>query len=327
VAKRPAARIVAVAGGKGGTGKSTVAANLALAFGRAGVRVVVVDADLGAANLHTMFGVLHPDRTLADFLDARVDGIDDVVSSVAPSVGLAAGTSRPGAANLSASHKLRLIRAIARTEAELVLLDIGAGTSFNVIDLLAAADHKLFVLTPQLPSLHNAYALLKACVHRVVRKLPADETHRALIDSALAHESRARSIPQLLPVLRPLDHELADRIVDALHRFGVGLIGNQLAGDGEVNVFSRISQLVYEQLLVHAPVLGTLRRTPALAGSLRAGAGTIAGRHDDVYAVFNQLARTILDTDLVRLRGEERTTQAHTMPLWIQRELSSEPSA
>lgn len=320
----PLARVVAIAGGKGGTGKSTVAANLALAFGRAGLRVVIVDADLGAANLHTMFGVLHPKSTLADFLDARVDAIDGIAADVAPHVQLVAGTSRPGAANLSASHKLRLIRAVARTEADLVLLDIGAGTSFNVIDLLAAADHKLFVLTPQLPSLHNAYALLKACVHRVVRKLPADETHRALIDSALAHESRARSIPQLLPVLRPLDHGLADRMVDALHRFGVGLIGNQLAGDGEAGVFARISQLVYEQLLVHAPVLGTVRRSPVLSGSLRAGVGSIATRHDDVYGAFNVIARAILDTDLTRLRGEERTAQQQTMPLWIQRELSAE---
>src|SRR5258707_1051271 len=65
-------RIVATAGGKGGVGKSTIAANLALAIGRLGHRVTLVDADLGAANLHTMLGVTRPQFGLADFFDQRI---------------------------------------------------------------------------------------------------------------------------------------------------------------------------------------------------------------------------------------------------------------
>lgn len=314
-------RIVAIAGGKGGTGKSTVTANLGLAIGRDGIRVAIVDADFGAANLHTMLNVLRPTQTLADLLDERVDTLDEVLAQVAPYVWLVPGTSRPGAANLSNDERLRVLRAIARIDVDVVLVDLGAGTSYTVIDILAIADHKLFVVAPQLPSLHNAYALLKACVHRVVSKLPAEEMHRTLIDSALGQESRARTIPQLLSVLRPLDAELADRIVETLHRFGAGLVGNQLGADSEATVFTRISKLVYEHLLVHAPVLATVRRSPSLSGGLRAGAGTIATRSDDAYAAFGRLARSILEVDLAKLRGDERTTKPQTVPIWIQREL------
>ena len=115
--KRPVPRIVAVGGGKGGVGKSTVAANLALAIGRLGHRVALVDADLGAANLHTMLGALHPASTLSDFLDQTVDSLDAVRLNVGPNVDLIPGSSRPGSANLPASQKVRLIRAIARTPA------------------------------------------------------------------------------------------------------------------------------------------------------------------------------------------------------------------
>src|ERR1043165_6429481 len=140
-------RIIAVAGGKGGVGKSTIAANLALALGRLGHRVTLVDADLGAANLHTMFGLLNPTNGLAAFLDHSVETLNALKTRVClPTLTLIPGTSRPGAANLNKADKLRMIDAIARLDADCVIVDVGAGTSFNVVDFVAAADHKLFVL-------------------------------------------------------------------------------------------------------------------------------------------------------------------------------------
>src|SRR5262249_17285764 len=203
--------------------KSTIAVNLALAMGRLGHRVVLVDADLGAANLHTMLGVVRPARGLGEFIDHEIESLDDArIQATVPTVSLVPGTSRPGAANINHGQKLRLLRAISRIDTDCVIVDVGAGTSYHVVDLVAIADIKLFVVTPQLPSLHNAYALLKACVHRVVSKLSPDETHQALIDSALAHESKARSIAQLLAVLRPLADQLAERTGGELDTFAAG---------------------------------------------------------------------------------------------------------
>ncbi len=324
LSKRKVPRIVAIGGGKGGVGKSTVAANLALAIGRSGHRVALVDADLGAANLHTMLGASHPARTLADYIDHRVENLEEVMLQITPTVHLIPGTSRPGSANFAAAQKLRLVRAIARLEVECVVIDIGAGSSYAVIDLLAAADHKLFVLTPQLPSLHNAYALLKACVHRIVRKLSPDETHQALVDSALGHETRARTIPQLLDVIRPLDENLAQLIVETLGRLGVGMIGNQITNSGESYAMQRMSPLIHDHLMVHAPFVATVRRSMSLGGGLAAGASTIAKRGEDNYAEFTRLGETLITMDLAELRGEHRTTYGKTMPLWVQQGLEAD---
>jgi flagellar biosynthesis protein FlhG len=321
--KKSVPRIIVIAGGKGGVGKSTIAANLALAIGRLGQRVTLVDADLGAANLHTMLGVVRPAVGLADFFDQKISLEEACVGVSVPTVTLIPGTSRPGAANLSAVDKARLLRGLARLDTDCIVIDVGAGTSFNVVDLVAVADIKLFVVTPQLPSIHNAYALLKACVHRVIRKLSTDETGQALVDSALGQESKARSVGQLVEVLRPLDGPLAVRIEDELSRFGVGLIGNQLTNDGDLTVLHRIATMMHEQLRVSAPVLAAIRRGAGLGGGLKAGIGTIVDRKDPAYAVFRALAARILELDLAVLRGEVRVKQEKTMPIWIQRELEA----
>jgi flagellar biosynthesis protein FlhG len=318
--KRAATRIVAVGGGKGGVGKSTIAANLALAIAKLGHRATLVDADLGAANLHTMLGVVNPTSGLADFLDHRVETLDALKAVVCvPTLTLVAGTSRPGSANLSKAEKLRLLNAIARLDADCVVLDVGAGASFNVVDFVAAADHKLLVLTPQLPSLHNAYALLKACVHRVVRRLALDEVQQQLIDSALGHETKARTIAQLLAVLRPLDAVLADRIADTLQRFGVAIVANQVETSADASALSRMAPLILDHLMTPAPLVGTVRRSAALGGGLRAGAGTLASA-DGNAAVFRKLAQAILNVDLAQLRGAARTATQDTQPLWVQRD-------
>ena len=275
-----------------------------------------------------MLGVLRPTSGLADFLDHRADSLDEVKTQVPSStVGLIAGSSRPGAANLNHAQKIRLIRAVAKLDADVVVVDIGAGTSYTVVDLVAAADLKLFVVTPQLPSLHNVYALMKACVHRIIRRLSEDETQQALIDSALGNETKARTITQLLAVLRPIDAALADRIVDTLTRFGAGLIGNQIESVGDAGVLDRIGSMIYEHLLVHAPSQAIVKRSNALAGGLKAGARTILDRGDEGYSAFRLLAATMLDADLDKLRGTTRTAMHRTMPMWLQHDIDvAQPS-
>ena len=315
--KRRPARIVAIAGGKGGVGKSTIAVNLAVTLARDGIRVALVDADLGAANLHTMLGFIQPERGLAEFFDHKVEILDEARVNVTPTLSLIAGTSRPGAANLSATQRLRFIRGLMELQADVVIVDVGAGTAYSVVDLVATADLKLFVVTPHLPSIHNAYALLKACVHRVARRLASDDVEQGLIDAALGSDHKSRTITQLVDVLRNFDAVLASRIEDVLDRFGVGLVCNQVSAPAEAAALSRISPMILDHLHVHAPVITTLRRTAALGGGLKAGANVL-DRGAESSAAFRALAEYVMRADLDRLRGLVRPKDV-TMPLWVLR--------
>ena len=164
-ANKQAVRI-GVGGGKGGVGKSVLAANLAVASAELGFRTVLVDCDLGAANQHTLFGIDRPVSTLQTFLEREVSSLEEVTAATGvarlfliPGVGAV-----PGAANLPHARKLKVLRHLSKLDADVVILDVGAGVSFNTLDFYELADLRLVVTTPQLPSLQNAYCFLKAAL-------------------------------------------------------------------------------------------------------------------------------------------------------------------
>lgn len=121
---------VAIAGGKGGVGKSVIAANLAISLARFGQRIVIVDADLGSANQHTLFGVDRPGYTLQALVEGRISSLEQaVVPTIAPRVALVPGSGAVvGAANIGHARKVKLIRHIAAIDADVVIIDCGAGT-------------------------------------------------------------------------------------------------------------------------------------------------------------------------------------------------------
>lgn len=288
---RKAGRIVAVGGGKGGVGKSVVVTSVATALGRRGRRVVVIDADLGAANLHTMLGICRPLRTLQSFLDHEVDSLADVViDDVVPGVSLIAGSSRPGAANINHGQKQRILRHIVALDAEIVILDIGAGSAFHALDFFLLSDLRLVVMTPQLTSLQNAYSFLKAAVFRAVHN-QGDKDDRATFDALMAATGDATRFTRAVRRLRGESPQLAARIERTLAGFSTGVVGN-MASDDEAAAFFAMSRMIQDFLGLAAPVVAVLDRREAVRASvnqrrplaLDAHGGDLAARIDDIAA-------------------------------------------
>lgn len=322
--KRRSGRVVAVAGGKGGVGKSVVALNLAITVGRLGYRTTIVDADLGAPTLHTMLGITRPGPGLGGFLDHEAATLAEVALDVprAPNLKLVPGSARNGAANINAGQKMRLLRAIANLGGDVVVVDVGAGSSFNTIDLVAAADLKLLVMTPQLPSLQNAYAFLKQCVQRALRRLPDDAAARRRLDELMGGDGDTRPVQQAIGELVTSDPELALSIVDVLGRFGVVLVGNMLTTDRDHAVLSRMSKMIGDYLMMQAPLVASLRMADPVRRSIDSRVPiAIADAAPEAAAELRTLARFVLDADIKRLRTAGRDAAADkTLPIWIERD-------
>jgi flagellar biosynthesis protein FlhG len=194
----PAPRILAIGGGKGGIGKSLVATSLAVEYVRRGQRVVLVDCDLGGANLHTLLGMACPRETLSDFIQRRVEQLDELaVPTPLPQLRLISSARNSiQAANLMHQQKMRLIRAVRRLDADLVIVDLGAGTHYNVVDFFLLAHHGVLVVVPEPTSVENAYRFLKAAFLRRVRSVDASFGIRDLIQEV----THARGQRPLVPV-------------------------------------------------------------------------------------------------------------------------------
>lgn len=156
------ARILAVTSGKGGVGKTFVSANLAAALARRGLKVLVLDADLGLANLDVVLN-LHPKLTLHDVFTGRAT----LEQAVLPAPGgfsvLLAGSGLVEYSRLTPEVRERLVAVIEEVTPrfDIVLLDTGAGISEVVLYTVSLADEVLLVATPEPTSMTDAYATIK----------------------------------------------------------------------------------------------------------------------------------------------------------------------
>ena len=155
-------QVIAVTGGKGGVGKTSVAVNLATAFACAGRRVMLLDGDLGLANVdvflglsprHTMAHVLSGERTLEEIIIESPQGVQIVPG--------ASGVAE--LANLSAAGHLNLVRAFSALSSQIdtLIVDTSAGISHSVVQFTQAAQHALVVVCDEPASMTDAYALAK----------------------------------------------------------------------------------------------------------------------------------------------------------------------
>lgn len=301
-------RVVSVGGGKGGVGKSVVAANLAVAMAQEGARVVLVDADLGAANLHTLFGISRPGPGVEAFLEGSLPSLAAAaVETGVPGLSLVPGTGGVvGAANPPAARKQKLIRHVRALQADVVVVDVGAGVGFNALDLFDAADLRLVVMSPQLTSAQNAYAFLKGAVFRELRRVAAATGQQSRVDGAAEGAEPTGSTAQLLARLAAEDAALAAALQRGLAGFGARLLGNQVYEPREAGVVYALSRMAHDFLGLEAPVLGTMRASRRVHESVNDGRPYLlhAGvEGDECAATLRRVALALLQAPLPRLAG------------------------
>jgi flagellar biosynthesis protein FlhG len=188
-------RVWAVGGGKGGVGKTVVTSSLAIALARTGLRVAVVDADLGGANLHTVLGIPHPKRSLTDFLSREVSHLGEVLTPThTPNLWLVSGAgAMMDMANIKHAQKEKIIRKLATLPVDFILLDLGAGSTFNTIDFFLSADQGILVVVPEPTSIENAYHFLKSSFYRRLKRATRLEGVAETIDRVM-HQKLWRGI-------------------------------------------------------------------------------------------------------------------------------------
>ena len=180
---KPGARTLAVTSGKGGVGKTFVTANLAAALAERGFKVLVLDADLGLANLDVVLN-LHPKLTLHDVFTERCTLDQAILPAPGGFSVLLAGSGMVEYSRLTPEvrDKLLHILEVVKPRYDWVLLDTGAGISDVVLYSISLAADVLVVATPEPTSLTDAYATIKVLATQQERRvigLLVNQTNRA----------------------------------------------------------------------------------------------------------------------------------------------------
>ncbi|NOZ94680.1 MAG: MinD/ParA family protein [Acidobacteria bacterium] len=230
-------RIWAIGGGKGGVGKSVIAANLAIETARRGTTVTLVDMDLGGANAHTLLGLGAPTLKITDFVERRIATLAETITPTpVGGLGLIAGAgATPGAANTRHAQKERLLRNLRTLPSNVVLLDLGAGTAFNVLDFFVGADLGIVVTMPEHTSVENANNFLRAAFFRRLVRSTATRPFRSVIRELIAQPQNAQPLTprQLVDAAAGIDEEAPKRLRRALEGFGPAIVVNQVRVPGD----------------------------------------------------------------------------------------------
>lgn len=259
--------IISIASGKGGVGKSVIAANLALLLAKQGKRVTLADLDIGGADIHILFGHMNPLFTLTDFLNRRVERLEGIVQPLPfhPGLTLIPGTGDTLAtANMPYAKKKRLIRQLKELQADIVVVDIGAGTSYHALDFFLMADYHVTVATPDPTSVLDLYRFIKlAAIRRVLSSfLARDAMADALSDRDFC------SVEEVLEVAGQTDEAGRAIAETALRTFHPVLILNRLSGRSRVNV-SALKKLLTEYIGGHLTLLGEIPEDPSMERAVR----------------------------------------------------------
>lgn len=291
-------KVIAVGGGKGGVGKSFIASNIACGLAMSGRSVVIVDADLAGANIHTLFGIKYPERTLSDFLKKKVSAFTDILlDTPLPNLKLICGASDLlEIANPHHAQKQQLIGEISRLNADMIIIDIGAGASLNNLDFFNAADTGIIVTTPSPPALQNAYGFLKMAVHRKILRLFSGRTAlKSELTDAFAESNTFKSMKHILDLLEKRDPAAVGDLKSLLSESRYQLIVNMsTAREGE-RVAQALCGVAYQYLNVHLGFFGAISFDAMVENSVRKMEPLLLTQEAAVSDLFMSMAEKLIN--------------------------------
>lgn len=252
-----------VGGGKGGTGKSFVTLSLGIRLAKMGRKVVIIDADLGGANQHTLLGIRSPQWTLNDFIMRRIDSLNEVCieTSILNLKLISGGDDILYLSNPKFSQKTRMLRQLNRLEADCILLDLGAGSSFNVLDFFIYTEGKIVIVSPFPTSIQNAYGFIKSALYRRFNQLfSKNDQILSLIKDSIdpGSEKKIHSIIELIAKVDKIDQESSSIMSQAVDNFRIKVIANMVRSEEDKKVGDIIKTVADKYLGISIDVLNPI---------------------------------------------------------------------
>ncbi len=288
-------QIWTIGAGKGGVGKSFLTASMGLVLARMGKSVIVVDADLGSANLHTLLGIKSPVCTVHDILEDRATPADVLIPTAQRGLRLVSCASGGlGMANPTASKKTQIIDFLSNLDADHILVDLGAGTSLDVLDFFNFSDEGIVIAVPDPASLQNAYGFIKNAVYRrIQQRFGTNELVTNAFDRLGIGKDRSqhRTMMDFYDFLCTSDPTIAENVSTLVDNFHPLLVINMAVSEQDQHVAEIIQSACKKYLNVNIRFCGLIRSDARVrSASLRMN---LFDFDEDKNTAFAQIRSTV----------------------------------
>jgi len=260
-------RVIPIASGKGGVGKSLVSANLAIAFAQAGQRVVLADLDLGASNLHLVLGHQAPKVGIGTFLNNMKSNFNEIISETdVRGLRFIPGDNEiPGASNLTIIQRKTLVKKLLalKEDTDIVILDLGAGTHQSILDFFLLSNQGIVVSAPAVTAVLNAYVFIKNTVFHLMLNSWAKGSPASAFMEKIRKDGAGHSklyIPKILPEIKKIDSASYERFSMRLNSLTPRLIMNLVDEPKNADVAMKIRRSCEEYLDLKIEHLGIIYR-------------------------------------------------------------------
>jgi len=251
-----------IGGGKGGSGKSFLTSSLGRLLAKAGRKTLLIDLDLGAANLHTMVDVPYPEKCFSDFITKKISLLEDtVLATPYPNLFLISGAHDSlDIANLPYEKKIKTLKSIAKLKYEYIILDLGAGTAFNTLDFFLASQNGIFITTPEPTSIENVYRLMRAIYLRRIRHYFSTADFKMLEKKVREHlgDDSINKPENIVSVVRKEYPEKFALIKKDFNSFSFKLILNQLRKQDNADLGLQICKIIKKHLGISVDFAGNI---------------------------------------------------------------------
>ncbi len=229
--------IWAVAGGKGGTGKTFVISQIASYLASINKKVILIDTDFGGANLHSFFGIESRKKTIKDFYK------DDVpLESLVTKTKIKNLEVIPGDINstifdvIKYNKKLKLFSHIKKLDADYILLDLGGGFNKNIIDFFLLADKMVVVTVPEITAIENLFQFIKSTFFRKLNFLLGIYGLKDFAKNTWENRSEKDivTILDLIDYVKEESGDIGEIAIKELQNFRINIILNKVRDSSEI---------------------------------------------------------------------------------------------
>lgn len=265
-------KIWAIGGGKGGTGKTFVTSAIGTYLAGKGKRVVLIDVDIGGANLHSFLGINRPKKSLTDFFETGASLDKLAVRTGIDNMSLITGDIHSLASdNIKFTQKLKLFRHIMKLNKHYVIIDLGGGSHNNTIDTFLMADKKIVILEPEITAVENMYHFIKNALFRKLRMSLREYGFKEIVEQMWERreEYNIKSLRELMDCIRDSFSYVGDIIDKELSDFKLYLILNKIRSSDDILIGSSMKSIFMKYLGVDTRFVGFVEYDDSVWRSIR----------------------------------------------------------